>query len=198
MALDPSVKLAMPALRCVTMTYALPLLSEADRQARPPETDGADRVPMPGGVVSFLGSTTRGGDWRVPAHFRVVAVVGKVRLDFRRARFTSPITTIEAAVFAGHLEIGLPRGFRVDYAGNSFGGKLEYHPESNGSLDAAAGDGSAPIVRVVGAHVAGAIDITRIHPGTRCCIGSVGQQKRFARRGGACVTDGGWWLVAGS
>jgi hypothetical protein len=158
-ALDASVKLATRALRCVIMTSASPLLSEADRQARPPETAGAGPVPMPGGVVSFFGSTTRGGDWQVPAHFRVVAIVGKVRLDLRRARFTSPITTIEAAVFAGHLEIGLPRGFRADYAGNSFGGKLEYHPESNGSLDPAAGDGSAPVVRVVGAHVAGAIDI---------------------------------------
>ena len=65
---------------------------------------------MPGGVVSFFGSAVRGGDWLVPAHFRVVAVVGKVRLDLRRARFTSPTTTIEAAVFAGHLEIGLPAG----------------------------------------------------------------------------------------
>lgn len=137
------------------MASASSLLSDVDRQTMPA---GAEMVPMPGGVVSFFGSTTRGGDWQVPAHFRVVAVVGTVRLDFRHARFTSSTTTIEAAVFAGHLEIGLPSGFRVDYAGNSFGGKLEYHPQSTGSFDMAA-DRSAPVVQVVGTHVAGAIDI---------------------------------------
>ncbi len=115
---------------------------------------------MPGGVVSFFGSSARGGDWLVPAHFRVVAVVGKVRLDLRRARFTSRTTTIEAAVFAGHLEIGLPGGFRVEYAASAFGGNFEFHRRSPGS---AAGDSSRdvelPAIRIIGTHVGGAIEV---------------------------------------
>ena len=115
---------------------------------------------MPGGVVSFFGSAARGGDWLVPAHFRVVAFVGKVRLDLRRARLTSPTTTIEAAVFAGHLEIGLPGGFRVEYAGSTFGGNFEYHRQSPSS---AAADTSrevmVPVIRIIGTHVGGAIDV---------------------------------------
>lgn len=117
-------------------------------------------VPMPGGVVAFLGSAARGGDWPVPAHFRVLAVVGKVRLDLRRARFTSPTTTIEAAVFAGHLEIGLPDGFRVEYAGNTFGGNFEYHPRSPSTTAADIGHQvSRPVIRIIGTHVAGAVDV---------------------------------------
>jgi hypothetical protein len=115
---------------------------------------------MPGGVVAFLGSSARGGDWLVPAHFRVVAVVGKVRLDLRRARFTSPTTTIEAAVFAGHLEIGLPDGFRVEYSGNTFGGNFEYNPRSPSTTAAGSRhDVAWPAIRIIGTHVAGAIDV---------------------------------------
>jgi hypothetical protein len=117
-------------------------------------------VPMPGGIVSFFGKAARGGDWLVPAHFRVVAVVGVVRLDLRRARFSSPTTTIEAAVLAGRLEIGLPGGYRVEYAGSTFGGSFEYHPRSP-NVDSVVNDRDVqlPIIRVIGTHVAGAIDV---------------------------------------
>lgn len=133
-------------------------------------------MPMPGGILSFFGSTTRGGDWQVPAHFRAVAVVGVVRLDLRRARFTSPTTTIEAAVFAGHLEIGLPAGFRVEYAGTVFGGNFEYHSRSLRDVTVT-GDRtvSMPVIRIIGTHVMGAIDVYE-NP----CWDSVAQRLRRA------------------
>lgn len=115
---------------------------------------------MPGGIVSFLGTAARGGDWVVPAHFRVLVVVGRVRLDLRRARFSSSVTTLEAAVFAGHLQIGLPEGFRVEYAGDSFGGRFEYHAASGAAqLLGGAMGASTPLIRVIGTHLAGAIDV---------------------------------------
>ena len=131
---------------------------------------------MPGGILSFLGKAGRGGDWVVPAHFRAVAVVGVVRLDLRRARFTSPTTTIEAAVFAGHLEVGLPAGFRVEYAGNAFGGKFEYHPRSPKDVSVGADRSvSLPVIRIIGTHVMGAIDVYE-NP----CWDSVAQRLRRA------------------
>jgi hypothetical protein len=139
-------------------------MTSASAPQTPAARHGADRaadpVPMPGGVVSFLGRASRGGDWLVPAHFRVVAVLGVVRLDLRHAQFASSTTTIEAAVFAGHLEIGLPSGFRVDYAGDAFGGKFEYHTAvSPRPVAAAHGEVAAPVIRIIGKHVGGAIDI---------------------------------------
>lgn len=115
---------------------------------------------MPGGVVSFLGTAVRGGEWVVPAHFRAVVVIGVARLDLRRAHFSSPITTVEAAVFAGHLQIGLPNGFRIEYGGDCFGGRFEYHT-ADGRGPACTDDQGrpAPVIRVIGTHVAGAIDV---------------------------------------
>ncbi|RTL65117.1 MAG: DUF1707 domain-containing protein [Pseudonocardiaceae bacterium] len=65
-------------------------------------------------LSNTAGDLKRGGAWIVPPKVVVRSRFGNANLDFREARFTTPVVTVEADILVGNVEIRLPKGATVD------------------------------------------------------------------------------------
>ena len=82
-------------------------------------------VPERAGVVSFLGSQQRAGDWMLPRQFRAVAALGNVVIDLTRARVGAGTSYIDVRSIFGNIEIIVPHHVRVECRGGAFLGNFE-------------------------------------------------------------------------
>lgn len=107
----------------------------------------------PGNRIDVLfGNVERGGGWVVPPELVVRARFGNVELDFREARFTSPVTVLHAHVLFGNVELIVPPHLAVQSEGSSLFGNIE-------SRASAVTDPDRPLLRVVGNVKFGNIEI---------------------------------------
>ncbi|MGD9986192.1 DUF1707 SHOCT-like domain-containing protein [Pseudonocardia sp.] len=65
-------------------------------------------------LSNTAGDLTRGGEWTVPPKIVVRSRFGNANLDFRAARFTTPVVTVETDILVGNVELRLPEGATVD------------------------------------------------------------------------------------
>lgn len=107
-------------------------------------------------ISAILSSNERCGTVAVPAHMEIVAILGNVELDLRRATFTSPVTHIDMKVWLGSVEITLPPSVRVECDGNAIAGTLMVNRPD--VPDALLGP-STGVVRVAGSVVLGSVQI---------------------------------------
>lgn len=107
-------------------------------------------------VSAILSSNDRGGTMSVPARLEIVAILGNMELDLRRATFTSPVTHIDARVWLGNVEITFPPSIRVECDGNTIAGSLTVNRPDvpDGLLGPPIG-----VVRVTGSIVLGSVQI---------------------------------------
>ena len=112
-------------------------------------------VPERGAAVAVAGGFGVKGGWLVPRQLKVWAVAGGGELDLREARFAPGTTEIEVVAFMGGVDLVLPKGVRLEVVGAAFLGGFEY------KAGAAVEDPDAPLVRVSGAAIMGAVDISR-------------------------------------
>jgi hypothetical protein len=110
-----------------------------------------------GGVVSFLGSTEREGRWELPRHFRVLAVVGHVKLDLREALIGIGVSVIEAVAVMGNIEITVPPDVAVECDGDSLLGSFVV--KYKGRLTGAEAIG-LKTVRITGTAYVASVEIT--------------------------------------
>jgi hypothetical protein len=68
-------------------------------------------------LTNTAGDLRRDGAWMVPSRIRVQSRFGNARLDFRSARFTAPVVTVEVDLAFGNLDIRLPEGATIDLDG---------------------------------------------------------------------------------
>jgi len=141
----------------------LPVLPD---YARGPEAVGRTEVvttrdvPGRGFVGAFMGGTVRKGQWLVPQHIKVFAIMGGVELDFRAARFGPGVTEIEIFTLMGGVEVVVPHGVRVEAMGVAI----------MGGFEASAGDTTdpaAPVIRLSGLAVMGGVEARHKKPSTR-------------------------------
>ncbi len=103
--------------------------------------------------VAVLSSLERTGFWRAGERSGAVAILGSCRLDLRGALISGPVTTIDATVVMGSLEVIVPQGVEVELEGSSFMGsqtvKLNAGPPTTG----------APVVRITGTTVMGSVTV---------------------------------------
>ena len=119
----------------------------------------AEFVPERRGAVVFLSSTTRNGDWILPRLFRVVACMGNVELDLTTAKLAPGESQIEIRCLFGNVEITVPPEIRVDAEGHAFMGTFE-HTRSAPSAQLS----NAPLLRITGSVLMGAVTIKVAHP----------------------------------
>ena len=72
----------------------------------------------------ILGSSERRGPWTVPAQLNARVVCGSMELDLREAEL-GPVTTINARVALGSLEVIVPRDLIVEVAVDAIAGSVE-------------------------------------------------------------------------
>lgn len=65
-------------------------------------------------LVNVGGDHRRHGEWTVPPRIVVRSRFGNAYLDFRSARFTTPVVTVEVEIGLGNVDLRLPKGATVD------------------------------------------------------------------------------------
>ena len=142
------------------MTSTTPPAAPAGLQ--PPVIIPAELVPEQRGVVAFLSSVNRAGDWILPRLFRVVSFMGNTELDLTSVRIGPGESHIEIRCVWGNVEITVPPDIRLEVDGQSFIGMFEVTQSvaSTTSPD-------APVLRVTGSAVMGAVTINVIDPNAK-------------------------------
>ncbi|WP_181782209.1 DUF1707 SHOCT-like domain-containing protein [Pseudonocardia pini] len=65
-------------------------------------------------LTTTAGDLRKQGEWTVPARIVLRSRMGNGHLDFRTARFTTPVVTVDVDIMVGNLDIRLPKGATVD------------------------------------------------------------------------------------
>ncbi|MET0237924.1 MAG: DUF1707 domain-containing protein [Kibdelosporangium sp.] len=106
----------------------------------------------PSQSIAIMSGVQRKGEWVVPAHHNVVAVMGGVDIDLTEARFSAPETTIQCFAFWGGVEIKVPDDIHVQVDGIGFMGAFE---------DKSLGTGAPgrPVVRITGFALMGGVEV---------------------------------------
>jgi hypothetical protein len=133
----------------------LPVLeSEKLGVMHPPLLAPPSAVPERGFVMAILGGVSRKGNWMVPRHLKVMAVLGGAEIDLRDGRLAPGVTQVDVFALMGGVEITVPPGVRVESMGGAFLGGFE---ASAG--DASGYDPTAPVLRVAGLAILGGVDV---------------------------------------
>ena len=125
-----------------------------------PQVAIATRDRMAKRVLSILGGIQRKGTWRVPKQLRVVAVMGGVDLDFREAEFGPGVTEVKVTSVMGGIAVIVPPHLQVECDGLAILGVFEGMDRSTGERDP-----DAPLLRITGVAVMGALEISTRLPG---------------------------------
>ena len=111
-------------------------------------------------VLSILSEIQRKGTWRVPKRLRVVAFMGAVDLDFREAQFGPGVTEVKVRSVMGGIAIVVPPYLQVECEGRAILGTFEGMEQGTGERDP-----DAPLLRISGAAIMGAVEIVTRSPG---------------------------------
>ena len=107
-----------------------------------------------GSVVAIMSAVERGSSrWVVPATNRVFTLMGECKLDLSEATLTSQVTTIRTGIVMGALKVIVPEGVAVEVDALAIMGEAksrasEPHPDS-----------AAPVVRITGLVLMGAVNV---------------------------------------
>jgi hypothetical protein len=128
----------------------------------PPVVIPEDLVPERRGAVACLSSVNRDGDWILPRLFRIVSFMGSVELDLTSVRLGSGESHIEIRCIWGNVEITVPPDIRLEVDGQPLIGTFEVSRSAPSTLSP-----DAPLLRVTGSVVMGAVTINVIDPNAR-------------------------------
>ena len=143
---------ALPDLEVLLADPAEPTRSLAD-EASITRLAADPVVPARGAALAIMGGFERSGNWIVPRHLLVVAVMGGGQLDLREAKLGAGITEIEIFTFWGGVEIFVPVGVRVEVTGMAVMGGMTVRGE------AATENPDAPVLRISGLAVMAGVDV---------------------------------------
>ena len=105
-----------------------------------------------------LGQNKRAGRFCVPKNITSMALFGGASMDFRRAEFVHPVTTIIATKVFGGGKIIVPRGVKVEISGlgifGSFGGRFRDEDSTLSRLD-----NDFPTLKVTGLALFGGVGV---------------------------------------
>ena len=124
-----------------------------------------------------MSGVQRRGSWRVPKNLRVVAVMGGVDLDFRDAVFGPGVSEVNVISVMGGVAVIVPPHLQVECSGVGILGNFEGMDQGTGEHDP-----NAPLLRITGTAVMGALEISSRPPGeimkvdTRAQIGQIGHR----------------------
>lgn len=133
--------------------YRVVLDPEASGAREIPPIATAARAPEAEHIRAILSGSQRRGTWRVPKKLHVVAVMGGVDLDFRAAVFGPGVSEVKVTAVMGGIAVIVPPHLQVECEGTSILGAFE-------GLVAGSRDSGAPLLRITGSAVMGALEIS--------------------------------------
>lgn len=111
-------------------------------------------------VAAIMGSVERKGAWVPARRTTIFALMGGAVLDFREARLPPGTTEVEIFAMMGGIEIIVPPGVALDSSGVAIMGAFEDAPSRAAPLPP-----DAPVIRVGGLVIMGAVEVHVRHPG---------------------------------
>jgi len=111
-------------------------------------------------VLAIMGGTGRKGRWHAARQNLVVAIMGGAELDFREAVLSAGVTEVQVYALWGGVDIVVPPNVHVESQGFAVLGGFEHAAEDSETP----GPGT-PTIRITGAAVMGAVDISVRFPG---------------------------------
>lgn len=121
-----------------------------------------DTVPERQVVFAVMGGAERRGAWTPPRNLHVLAVMGGAELDFRDARFGPGVTEVTCFALMGGIEIIVPPGVQVETNGLALMGGFGHSGTARAPTDP-----DAPILRIGGLAIMGAVELDVRYPGER-------------------------------
>jgi hypothetical protein len=119
----------------------------------------AEVVPEHAGASAIMSAVAHGGDWVLPRRFRVLAFMGQVDLDLTRVRISPGISEIDCRSVMGQVTIVVPHNLRVECVGDAFMGEFSVKWKAQSAALA-----DAPLVRVTGKAIMGAVYVRVVDP----------------------------------
>jgi hypothetical protein len=133
-------------------------------------------VPERQAVIAVMGGATRSGRWTPPRELTVIAVMGGADLDFREARLSPGVTSVNIFALMGGVQIVVPPGVQVEMSGIALMGGFEERGRTS-SAEASA----APVLRIGGFVMMGGVEVDVRYPGETA--GEAKRRHRELRRG---------------
>jgi hypothetical protein len=121
-----------------------------------------ETVPERQVVFAVMGGAERRGAWTPPRNLHVLAVMGGAELDFRDARFGPGVTEVTCFALMGGIEIIVPPGVQVETSGLALMGGFGHSGTAQAPTDP-----DAPILRIGGLAIMGAVELDVRYPGER-------------------------------
>lgn len=144
------------------LEHDLPTLASKNAPAPPSPSvviDPTRRAPERDLVVSVWGGTERKGNWTPARNLTAITVMGGAELDFRDAVFAVREVRVHVVAVMGGVEIVVPPGVRVEWAGIALMGGVST-PERT-----APDNPDGPVVRISGLVFMGGIEVAERLPG---------------------------------
>lgn len=141
-------------------TYAelVPLTADLPaHQAQVPGQSTTADVEAPSRHFAVLSGLDRSGDWLVPTHFTVTAILGGVELDLRHARFAAAEVVLTINAFMGGARVVVGPHTNVVLEGSGFMGGYS----GPSGLVPAQLTSDSPTVRIRGRAVWGGVSVER-------------------------------------
>jgi hypothetical protein len=129
------------------------------------------------GIVSFLSSTEREGNWELPRHLRALAVLGNVELDLREAIVGVGLYVIEAVAVLGNVEITVPPELHVECDGEALMGSFTLQFEGRVNTPATSRETT---IRVTGTAYAASVTV-RVKGPDEDVLSRIGRNLGFKR-----------------
>ncbi|HET9003085.1 MAG TPA: DUF1707 domain-containing protein [Gemmatimonadaceae bacterium] len=165
----------MAELNALTADLA-PAAPAASGSLAPRRTAMDDRWPEHGRRFAILANLEHHSMAVAPRHLALSAVLGNVEIDLRDAKFGGGTTEIHVQALLGHIAVTLPAGTRVEQQASGILGSIECPPSpwSRARRD-------APLVRLTGRVLLGAVEIRYAEPSARVDRGLAGLFPRVDR-----------------
>ncbi|MBT3171250.1 MAG: hypothetical protein HOI02_04465 [Rhodospirillaceae bacterium] len=130
-----------------------------------PEVASAASIRAADRLLVVLSGIQRQGSWRVPKKLRVIAVMGGIDLDFRDAVFGPGVTEVHVTSVMGGIAVIVPPHLQVVCEGASVLGMFEGMDQGTSQWDS-----EAPLLRITGSAIMGALEIATRPPGAKMKI----------------------------
>lgn len=122
-------------------------------------TGTLDHDPEHSTLVAIMSGVKRSGEWMPPDVLHVVAVMGGVELDFRRAVLPPGVTELRIAAVMGGVNIIVPRDVDVEVTATAFLGGVDQAPPGEEPAATDALPERRPLLVVGGFAIMGGINV---------------------------------------
>jgi hypothetical protein len=111
-------------------------------------------------IMAVFGGVERHGAWTVPAHLRVMAILGGASLDLREAKFLPGVTEIQVVAVMGGVQFIVPPGLSVEVSGTAVMGGFGHVDRAPSQTDP-----ERSVLRVHGLAIMGGVAVETRLPG---------------------------------